>query len=76
MKRANIEGENLYIFSTVRGILMMTFSKKMWLMIILKLKLKKKKQGLILSLKNTFLEKPGGECQTEPPSLLRIKTLI
>ena len=46
-------------------------------MIILKLKLKKKKkQGLILSLKNTFLEKPGGECQTEPPSLLRIKTLI
>ena len=38
---------------------------------------KKKKQGLILSLKNTFLEKPGGECQTEPPSLLlRIKTLI
>ena len=36
----------------------------------------KKKKGLILSLKNTFLEKPGGECQTEPPSLLRIKTLI
>ena len=34
---------------------------------------KKKKQGLILSLKNTFLEKPGGECQTEPPSLLKIK---
>ena len=37
---------------------------------------KKKKQGLILSLKNTFLEKPEGEFQTEPPSLLRIKTLI
>ena len=35
-------------------------------MIILKLKLKKK-QGLILSLKNTFLQKPGSECQTEPP---------
>ena len=75
MKRANIDGENLHIFWTTWGILMMTFSGKMWLMIILKLKLKKK-QGLILSLKNTFLEKPGGECQTEPPSLLRIKTLI
>ena len=75
MKRANIDGENLYTFWTTWGILMMTFSGKMWLMIILKLKLKKK-QGLILSLKNTFLEKPGGECQTEPPSLLRIKTLI
>ena len=46
----------------------MTFSGKMWLMIILKLNK--------LSLKNTFLEKPEGECQTEPPSLLRIKTLI
>ena len=78
MKRANIDGENLHIFWTTWGILMMTFSGKMWLMIILKLKLKKnkKKQGLILSLKNTFLEKPGGECQTEPPSLLRIKKLI
>ena len=78
MKRANIDGKNLHIFWTTWGILMMTFSGKMWLMIILKLKLKKnkKKQGLILSLKNTFLEKPGGECQTEPPSLLRIKTLI
>ena len=78
MKRVNIDGENLHIFWTTWGILMMTFSGKMWLMIILKLKLKKnkKKQGLILSLKNTFLEKPGGECQTKPPSLLRIKTLI
>ena len=73
MKRANIDGENLYIVWTTWGILMMTFSGKMWLLIILKLKLKKqKKQGLILSLKNTFLEKPGGECQTKPPSLLRI----
>ena len=78
MKRANTDGENLHIFWMTWGILMMTFSGNMWLMIILKLKLKKqkKKQGLILSLKNTFLEKPGGECQTEPPSLLRIKTLI
>ena len=64
-----IDGENLHIFWTTWRILMMTFSGKMWLMIILKLKLNKntkKKQGLILSLKNTFLEKPGGECQTEP----------
>ena len=73
MKRVNIDGENLHIFWTTWGILMMTFSGKMWLTIILKLKFKKK--GLILSLKNTFLEKPGGECQTEPPRLLRIKTL-
>ena len=72
MKRANIDGENLHIFWTTWGILMMTFSGKMWLMIILKLKLKKK----LLSLKNIFWEKPGGECQTEPPSLLRNKTLI
>ena len=78
MKRANIDGENLHIFWTTWGILMMTFSGKMWFMIILKLKLKKKgkKKGLILSQKNTFLEKPGGECQTAPPSLLRIKALI
>ena len=65
--RVNIDGENLHIFWTTWGILM-TFSGKMWLMIILKLNK--------LSLKNTFLEKPEGECQTEPPSLLRIKTLI
>ena len=43
-------------------------------MIISTLKKTTKKQGLILSLKNTFLEKPESECQTEPPSLLRIKT--
>ena len=53
----------------------MTFSGKMWLMIITRFK-KKKKQDFILSLKNTFLEKPEGECQTESPSVLRIKTLI
>ena len=43
-------------------------------MIILKLKLKKKTGSLLCS-KNTFLEKRGGECQTEPPILLWIKTL-
>ena len=43
----------------------------------IKIKIKKiRKQGLSLSLKNTFLEKPGSECQTKSPSLLRIKTLI
>ena len=51
---------------------MMTFSGKMWLMIKLKLKLNKKKNKknkVSFSLvKNTFLEKPGGECQTEPPA--------
>ena len=39
-------------------------------------KQKQKRQGLILSLKNTILEKPEDKCQTEPPSLSRIKTLI
>ena len=34
----------------------------------IKIKIKKKEQSLILSLKNAFLEKPGGECQTEPPA--------
>ena len=50
----------------------MTFSGKIWLIIISKLK----KTGLHPVSKNTFLEKPEGECQTEPPSFLRIKTLI
>ena len=77
MKRANIDGENLHIIWTTWGILMMTFSGKMWLMIILKLKKKQtNKNGIILSLKNIFSEKPGDECQTEPPSLLKIKTQI
>ena len=51
----------------------MTFLGKMWLMIILKLK---KRKGPYPLSKNTFLEKPEGECQTEHPGLLRIKTLI
>ena len=77
MKRANIDGENLHIFWTTWGILMITLSGKMWLNDNIKIKIIIiKKQGLILSLKNTFLEKTGGECQTKPPSLLSIKTLI
>ena len=35
----------------------------------------KKKSGPHSFYKNTFLEKPGSKCQTEPPSFLRIKTL-
>ena len=34
----------------------------------IKIKKIKKKQGLILFLKNTILEKPQGECQTKPPA--------
>ena len=45
MKRANIDGENLHIFWTTWRILMMTLSGKMWLMVILKLKLKKKNRA-------------------------------
>ena len=37
MKRVNIVGENPHIFWTTWGILM-TFSGKMWLMVIIKLK--------------------------------------
>ena len=62
MKIAHIAGK-IYIFWATWEILE-TFSGKMWLMIILKLK---KKQGLILSLKDTFLEKPEGVYQTDPP---------
>ena len=36
----------------------------------------KKKKGLILPLKNAFLQKPEDEWQTEPPSFLRVKILI
>ena len=43
--RRNIDGENLHIFWTTWEILMMTFSGKIWLMIILKLTLKKSKKN-------------------------------
>ena len=67
MKRANIDGENLYILWTTWGILMMTFSEKIWPVIILKLKLKKQ-AGPHSFFKNIFLKKPGGKCKTEPPA--------
>ena len=65
MKRVNFDRENLHILWTTFDDI---FRKDVTY-------IKKKKQGLILSQKNTFLEKPDGECQTEQPSFLRIKTL-
>ena len=54
---------------------MMTFFRKDVTYDNIEIKIKKK-QRLILSVRNSFLEKPRGECQTEPPNLLRIETLI
>ena len=49
----------------------MKFLGKMWLIIILKVT---KSQVFILSLEDTFLEKPQGEGQVDPsPSRLRAK---
>ena len=49
----------------------MKFLGKMWLIIILKVT---KSQVFILSLEDTFLEKPQGEGQVDPsPSRLRTK---
>ena len=56
MKIVYFEDENLHIFWTTWGI-EMNFSGNMWLMRILKIA---KKQGFILSLKYTFLEKSQG----------------
>ena len=57
MKLVNIKRKNLEIFSTSWGI-PMKFSGKMWLVIILKFS---KKQGLTLSLEDTFFgETTGG----------------
>ena len=72
MKRVNIDGENLHIFNNLKNFSDI-FRKDV---IYDNIKIIKKQQDLILSLKNTILEKPEGEFQTELPSLLRIKTLI
>ena len=64
MERVNIDGGNLHMTNGI-----------FWKDVII-LKLKKRKGPHPLSLKNIFLEEPEGECQTEFPSLLRIKTLI
>ena len=53
---ANIDREILYNFWATWRIFI-TFSGKMWLMIILKVK---KEQGFTLSLEDTFFEKPQG----------------
>ena len=73
MKTVNIEENHLHIFWTTWGI-SIKFSEKIWLKIILKVT---KKQGIILCLKNAFLEiwqKGGG--QTDPPGLFRVKEII
>ena len=72
MKILNIDGGNLHLFWTIWGI-SMTFSGKMWLMIILKVT---KHQGFTLSLEDTFSEKPQGGIKLSSlpsPSLLRVK---
>ena len=53
MEIANIDREILHIFWRTSGILM-KFSRKMWLLIILKVT---KKQGFTLSLEDKFFEK-------------------
>ena len=64
MKVANINREILHIFWTTWGILM-KFSGKMWLMIILKVT---KNHGFTLSLEDKFFEKPQGVKMTPPSS--------
>ena len=56
LKIANIGRESLQIFWTNRGI-SMKFSRKMWLMIILKVT---KNQGFTLYLEDSFLENQNG----------------
>ena len=56
MKIGNIDREILYIFWATWGI-SMKFSENMWVTRILKVT---KKQGINLSLKDTFAEKPQG----------------
>ena len=68
MKIANIDRENLLIFWTTWGI-SIKFSGKMWLMIILRVT---KKQGLALSLEDTFYEKPQ-RCSNWTPHPGRVR---
>ena len=64
----NIDGENLQIVRTSKGILM-KFSGKIWLMIILKIT---NNQDITLSLWGTFLEGVG-RSNDPTPSLFRVK---
>ena len=70
MKIGNIDREILYIFWATWGI-SMKFSENMWVTRILKVT---KKQGINLSLKDTFAEKPqegggvGGGVRSNWPS--------
>ena len=69
MKIANIDRESLHIFWTTWEI-SMKFSGKMWFMIISKVT---EKQGFILSLEDTFLEKPQGGSNWLSPAFLELK---
>ena len=62
MKIANIDREILHTLWTTWGI-SMKFSRKMLLMIILKVT---KNQGFTLPLEDTVFEKPQGESQVDP----------
>ena len=70
MKIANISNEILHIFRTTWGI-SMKFSRKMWLMLILKVA---KNQGFTLTLEDKFFEKPQGANWL--PSRFRVKQLL
>ena len=73
---ANIDREILHNFWTTSGI-SMKFSRKMFLMIILKVT---KNQGFVLSLEDTFFEKPqgaGGSNWPHPiPSRFRVESPV
>ena len=68
MEIVNIKEENLNTFWMAWGIFK-KLSKKMWLMIILKVT---KNQGFAFFLENTFLEKPQGASNCTPHTLFRV----
>ena len=68
MKTVNIDGENLHIFWTNKGI-SNKFSGKFWLMIILKVT---KTEDFTLFIEDTFLKKSQGESNWLP-GLLKVK---
>ena len=65
-KIANVEEENLHIFWTTWG-MWMTFSGKMWLVIILEVT---KNQNCTFSPENVFFEKPKWRGSNWPPAFL------
>ena len=70
MKINKIDGKNLHIFWTTRGI-HMKFSEKMWLTRILQAT---KTQRFALSVEDAFLEKPQwGKIKTPPTAILGLR---